>query len=1185
MQLAPRPTLIVIGSLLALGAVVVGLAFNPSLQRWAVLRAARSQPGLQLDVAAVSAGLHGLTVRGVKATHSGVAIEIGQLEADYSLWSILVHRRLQIRRLVASGVLVDASRIARGSVEVQTAAGSVATPGVLARVQLPVELFLGECDIQGRAFLPGAPGMAPIRADYKISGGRIAPGKEGVLLLDGRLTDSSPAARVSALRLRLSLHVTETLARSFSHVGVTAVVEAEGPQLTGATQLKLMAQVEHTAARESYTVNVDTLMHGVAAHLLDVRAELAAGQKNYTGSWNLKATHVQLAPFFLGGALPEFAASGTGRFSLQPANDAATLQGSLEVTAGELGAIRPALRALGEVTVRTEFDVVREGAIVRLNALKLAVAGAAPVVTAQATRSVEVNLAERRLVVGAAAKGEILRVKLLGLPLAWVRPFVSEVDISGGQITGELALTGDGTRMSAQTVAPLTIDGLTVVQEGRLLLNKAVVTLRAEAELLSTELNARVLDFAMTTPQGDKVTAQGEIRLPAGPAQAISVNGRYEADLPALATAFIPFGHIRAKGEIDASMHSGKITVRRASADISSGRGEKILSGTALREFALDFSTGAVVTGPGARDIVRVSIGALALGPLLPERAGVEVGGNFAPGEFVVASEGDKISVRTVAPLKFSEIVVARNKQRLADRISIELSPTVEIAGRTGIRVQSGEVILRAADGRTLLTSKGEASTSPTDGMKLSANFQLELPVLATQPLFAATQAVTQGRASGELRGALNGRAAQIEARVTLNNLVAREGNRALPVANVSLRAVAQTDGKISLQVPVLIDRVGQRSDLNLSAELVPAGDVMQVAAKLSGEKIELEDAMGLLAVFFGSAAPAGPAPAPTGKNGVGPDSSPVWALVNGNLDLDVKSVVRGKDWAMTGLTGRVAIEPTVITLQKLEAAFGEKGRLRAKAAMKFTSGGSRPYQLEGDFALTEFDVGKLFRAFDPSRPATLEGVFAVAGRFQGNGATIPTLADRTHGQFDLTSRQGVFRGLKRSADKVSTTTKAVELGASVLGSLFGQEKIAKAAEKLAGQAYFIDQLATSLGELPYDQFSVRLTRDEALNILLENVSLVSPEIRLLGRGQITFVDGKPLLELPLSAELSLSGRGKIEQNLGKIGVLDGSRDELGYAKLKMPVSVGGTLGRPDPTPFFVRLAKGKLTDFLTPDS
>ena len=97
--------------------------------------------------------------------------------------------------------------------------------------------------------------------------------------------------------------------------------------------------------------------------------------------------------------------------------------------------------------------------------------------------------------------------------------------------------------------------------------------------------------------------------------------------------------------------------------------------------------------------------------------------------------------------------------------------------------------------------------------------------------------------------------------------------------------------------------------------------------------------------------------------------------------------------------------------------------------------------------------------------------------------------------------------------------------------------------------------------------------------------SLVAPDIRLLGQGTVTYVAGKPLLEQPLSASLSFAGRGKIEQLLGKLKLLDGARDELDYAKTQAPVTLGGSLARPDPSAFFARLATSRLTDFLTPEN
>ncbi|MBI3884220.1 MAG: hypothetical protein HY302_00580 [Opitutae bacterium] len=1186
MKPAPRLTLVVLSLLLGLGAVAVGLALNSSFQRWLVLRAAGSQPGLKLDVAEVSVGLSRVSLRGVRLARHGVSLAIDRLEADYSLWSLLVERRLQIGRLVATGVLLDASKVARGRAEAGTAAGSAATPGVLSRVELPLAITLGDCDVRGRALLPGAPGKPPVQADYKISGGQIAPGQEGTLVLDARLTDPAPAARVSALRVQLSLRVVETAARSFSHVGVTAVVEAEGPRLAGQNQLKLAAQLSRTAALERYTVSLDTLTRGTAAHLLDVSAELPAGQKAYAGNWTVEANTAQIAPFFLGGSLSEFSASGSGRFSFQPEISRATLQGRLDVSADELGAIRPALRALGAVQLHADFDFAREGPLARLNSLDLTVAGAQPVLEVHATRAVEINLRERRLVVGPAALGEILRVKLLGLPLAWVRPFVTGLDVSGGNLTGELALVGDGTRLTAQTTVPLAASALTVVRDGRLVLGKAGVSVRASAELSATQLRARVQEFTLTTPAGDRISAEGEVVLPAAKSPAIAFTGRYTADLPALVADFLPLGPVHTAGETDLTWQAGRLTVRKWTADLTGAAGEKFFSAAALREFQFEPATGAVAAGPGsgAADVLRFSLGRVPLGPLLRVRAGVKITGTLEQGDFLLATDGGKLTVRATAPLKFSDVSVARNNRPLAAHLAVAASPSAVITGRSGLRVQSGEIAVRAADGTALLTATGEVSAAAAAGASVSGSFQIELPALASQPLFEDAMPLSAGRASGELRATVNGKAAQAEARVTLNNLVAREGGRPLPVANVSLRAVASPDGKISVQVPLLVDRAGQRSDLNFSAELAPAGAAWLIDAKLAGAKVELDDALAVLGVFFAPPAVGEDAPVEVGPAHLRADSRPALAQFDGRLALDVKSLTKGQDWTMSGLTGLVQLFPRQLKLEKLDADFGGKSRLHAKATVDF-SAGATPYQLAGDFSLTEFDAGKLFQALDPGRPPTIEGLFTVAGKFAGTGATLPHTLQRTHGQFDLTSRQGIFRGLKRTTDKVSATTKAVELGASVLGSLFGQEKVTKAAEKLAGQAYFVDQLAASLGELPYDQFSVRLTRDDALTLRLENLSLVSPDLRLTGHGQVSYVAGKPLLDQPLTAELSLSGRGKIEQSLGKIGVLDGTRDDLGYAKTKLPVTIGGTLGRPDPSPFFTRVAKSKLTDFLTPDS
>jgi len=262
-----------------------------------------------------------------------------------------------------------------------------------------------------------------------------------------------------------------------------------------------------------------------------------------------------------------------------------------------------------------------------------------------------------------------------------------------------------------------------------------------------------------------------------------------------------------------------------------------------------------------------------------------------------------------------------------------------------------------------------------------------------------------------------------------------------------------------------------------------------------------------------------------------------------------------------------------------VQGLINDKSRLGARADLRF-NGGAMPYRLSGNFSLTDFDAGAAMKAFDPGKPPVLEGIFTVAAGFTGDGANLDQTIERTRGQFQLTSRQGIFRGLKRTTEKVSVATKTVDAVAAI-GSLFGGDKIKGVAEKVAGSSYQVDQLAQALGEIQFDQMVVRAQRDDALNLRISEFSLLSPEVRLIGQGSVTHVAGKPLLDQPLSVSYQLAARGKTEQLLGKLRMLDAEKDDLGYAKMKDLGTITGTLNRPDPSAIFVKLAQSKLIDFL----
>ncbi|MES1168285.1 MAG: hypothetical protein ABUL61_03850, partial [Oleiharenicola lentus] len=152
-----RLLLIFLGILVAAGAIALGLALTPSVQRWAVVRAARDS-GLKLEVAGVSVGWSGAVLQGVQAEKQRVVVRLDRLEADFSLFQLLAGRQLAVSRLKLDGLVLDASRLSRAKVEAAAAGAPAAAPGLLARVVLPVDLSLDDVRIAGRALLPGAAG-------------------------------------------------------------------------------------------------------------------------------------------------------------------------------------------------------------------------------------------------------------------------------------------------------------------------------------------------------------------------------------------------------------------------------------------------------------------------------------------------------------------------------------------------------------------------------------------------------------------------------------------------------------------------------------------------------------------------------------------------------------------------------------------------------------------------------------------------------------------------------------------------------------------------------------------------------------------------------------------------------------------------------------------------------------------
>ncbi len=1171
-----RLSLSVLAVLALLVALVAAVAFTSPVQRWAVRRALAGQPGLNVQFTHLAAGPMRAEVTDIVVERRGLRVRLPRAEVEYSLWRYLLHARVVVTRLFASGVELDLSKTAAAPSAGQAAGAPAAAPGAIAQIRLPWEIVVGTVDVTGHVLLPGTTGKPTIPVKFSLTGGGIAPGEEGVLRFRADFTDSAPGARVTALRTAGELRVRETDRRNFDHADLQLTIDAEGAQFSAPSRLRLNARLDTIATGANYTLAIDTLQGSAVENLLRLEATAPVNEPIFTGRWSAHARRAQVEPFFLGDALPQFTLAGTGTFTFRADNADTAAQGELQLSAANLEALDPALRALGALKVDVRFDAAAERAAVRLNHLALRVEGERPVATLEIKRAIAFEPRTRRVQL-AVGNDEVGRLQVHGLPLAWVRPCVHGVDVSGGQVTGEFVVAGGAGELQVRTATPLRVTGLNLVRDGRLWLDRADLSASPSFSLQPERAQVAWRDFLLTTPAGDRLRAEVETEVALGQkAPPVAVRLNADADLPRLLAPFVPGGAVRGRVATDLSFTPGRVEVRAFRGEMLDAAGRALITAASSRAFAVELPRLLpTADGAGEVEIGRLTHTELALAELPIVSAFLPVTGQVAAGGFVAAVKGSRFYLRPTAPLRVSGLSFGPAGGALIDRIAVQTTPTFEYGGLLDWKIADGATAVRDRTGATLGEFNAELAASAR-GLGVNLSFNVDLAVAGRQPVAGSLSRLSAGRASGEVRAAALGGAAQLEIRSTVNGLVAREGNQTLPIANLSARLTREASGRLTFEAPLLLDRSGVRSDLRVTASGEPQNGVVNFSARAASAHLELGDALVLAGLFLGADTPApaaGEAPAPRRVDVRAP-----WARLRGEAQLEFKEVVRGKDWTMRNFTAVAQVEPEKVELKKAAATFNEKGVFAAQGSAAFR-GGARPYVVDGDFSVTEFDVGAFLKALEPGKAPVLEGIFALKGHVTGDGANLEQAATRLRGDLELQGRAGVFRGLRRTSDKLSVATKAVELGA-VLGSFLGG-KVKDAADKVAPQSYQVDQLAQALSEIGYDQFILRAKRDEQLSVTVNEVSLLSPDIHFTARGQLTHVEGRTLLEQPMRLSFQLAARGKVEQTLGKLRALDGTKDDLGYARAKDLGAIGGTPLRPQPDELFQKLAESKLLDLF----
>ena len=623
------------------------------------------------------------------------------------------------------------------------------------------------------------------------------------------------------------------------------------------------------------------------------------------------------------------------------------------------------------------------------------------------------------------------------------------------------------------------------------------------------------------------------------------------AGLGAINPQLAVLGSVQLVADFDVAQRGNATRVDRLALTIAGAR--PVATVRALQAFEFNLKTGELSVADPAKELlgvvfqgVPVSWVAPLLGP-----AGVVVTGNTLQGEFAASARNGGFTLRPKVPLTMGNVSVSLPDGRPVLRaVDLTLSASADYAPQ-GWQVEFAPLAVssRGAPLLTLALKVGQLA-GKDQPLKAAGDWTAQLPVLLDQPLATGRNLLSTGEAQGKFAASL-GAKREIQVRLALAHLVAATGG-VLPTLTAELRADLDPADKITFNAPLLFERAGRKSDLTLAGTLIPGASGRTLAARLTSDQLAIEDVQLLVFPLLAPADAAAPAPGVTPAKPV----AAVWGGVNGQCALALKKVIWNDQLQVTDLSGTIGLEPTVLQLAGLRAVFGPDSTVKLSGGLTFYPAATPSYGFAADLALDNFDLSAVFRALEPARPPTIEGRVNLLSHLTGQSASLADLAAVTRGDLKLTGKSGIFRALSVDlSDRIQKTQSRVVAIGSLLGVV---------TDDFVNKTKILADIAKSLSEIPYDQLSLTATRDESLNLLVRDFSLISPEVRIGGSGNIHYAAGVPLLAQPLQAQLSLGTRGRLGDLMKRAGLLEPQLDNLGYSAFAVPLKLGGTLERPD---------------------
>ena len=248
------------------------------------------------------------------------------------------------------------------------------------------------------------------------------------------------------------------------------------------------------------------------------------------------------------------------------------------------------------------------------------------------------------------------------------------------------------------------------------------------------------------------------------------------------------------------------------------------------------------------------------------------------------------------------------------------------------------------------------------------------------------------------------------------------------------------------------------------------------------------------------------------------------WDGLEVGITANIQKLAFSEQYSFSNLELKADVNDTCISVDNLSANCAG-APFEGKAKITFSPKTDLPYNMDGDFSIKSFDIGRLYDAVNESKEIISGHISSNCSIFS-SGASLSDTLENCQLKIQIDGDNGKIMALK----SVNNTTKSAMIIANVAASIFSK--------KDQQRTNVINSIMEALNCIVYDTLSCEINRGTSKDIELKFLCIKGPDVIISSSGQILFSSTKPVIDQRLILNTKLYAAGKMAVMLNDLGLL-----------------------------------------------